>query len=1165
MSKVGLVKEISGSAFIKDENGKLLELAVGDSVVAGDTVITNSINDKVIIALGDKEITLIGSDALKLDQSVLLNESFGAESSIEVASVQTAIFEGQNLTSLEETAAGGGSVGGDDASSLSSSDFTASGHESNVFEGYGDLSNANSNLYEFNGALGSKNTPNSVSTEVASISETINLDTINIQNQTPAVTPLNTPESVVPSLNPSIPNVTPSAPIASENINSTPDSEGQSSSNETPIKPSESTNNTPSSVDEPTTPPTTPSAPIVAPEASLSVKVRSLVAGDIEYGNNAVDVAGSKGGVFGLNGSYWLHNISENGFDDLITYKVAGKSGKTQMDFQTNDDLKTALDMIATKPADALFRGTKISYGDQDSEKNTGTNITLETNSRAKDGNLARFLGIDKDGKNGNEDGKSIEYTQDGRFGENGSSYAAGAFGLIELKGYVYMEKGKSYDFKFISDDGVRLEVGGEKVEFNEVRYANSGEIPKNASALLSHGVEETVTNIFSYHGSKSYEGESGLVPINIKYYDINGRSDLRLYGKESSKADGEFAILGTKESGMYLFNTDNVSVNADGSIVQDDTTSVIYGEAKGINDGETVEISINGGAEVKTAIVKNGAYEFKFDGKVSDVTVKHATTEASTEPSDIVEKKASNVEAQILDSKVDDVKVEVAKANLDDKGYDINDLIALSSGKSTNANELMNPIEEPLTGLRAKYYVTDKDYYAIAQANDYVKENPDSHNATFDAYIVSNFTRLGVSGSIASEESLLKDAQTQGTFLRPWAQIESTMPSGNVKFTDNDNADSGKSAIVKYDGYVYLEGGKDYKFKTTISGAQEIKIDGQDIFHKVTTSGTGEESYSLVVSRDRIIVESKDDGTIEAGTLRYGEYSERRGTETKQIHDGTSTPVNVKESGFYKFEATYLSSSRASNSRFTVESVDENGNKALLGDTARGGLLLTKDYYEKGEDGKFYKANSEYETKVSGLAEHASDGDQVEIYHNGELLGKAEVANGEYSFEHSFKDKPSADEAKFEVKYTTEVKKFDLNVLNIDDNELDMKALVAPIDGEDSYTIASVSGDTTLDLSKVGNLDEAMNSIEKIELKDNAKLQNVSKQDLLDISDKDKGTVLKIEGEPTTSVTLNNELQKDESAPVDDKAGGYEKFDATTEKGTISIKIDTDIQTDFS
>ncbi|MGB2552097.1 hypothetical protein ACPF04_02830 [Campylobacter sp. MOP51] len=100
MSSVGIVKEILGSAFVKDENGELLGLIVGDSVTTGDTIITNSINDKVVIALGDKEITLIGSDALKLDQSVVLNESFGEETSLQVASVQTAILD-LNLSDFE--------------------------------------------------------------------------------------------------------------------------------------------------------------------------------------------------------------------------------------------------------------------------------------------------------------------------------------------------------------------------------------------------------------------------------------------------------------------------------------------------------------------------------------------------------------------------------------------------------------------------------------------------------------------------------------------------------------------------------------------------------------------------------------------------------------------------------------------------------------------------------------------------------------------------------------------------------------------------------------------------------------------------------------------------------------------------------------------------------
>ena len=144
MSKeIGVVKNVTqGSVKAVSLTGESRELKVGDIVYQGEKIVTESTDAKVVIAKADgKEISLIGKDSIKLDQSVSEN----SQTTADINSLQKAILGGQDLNALEETAAGGNQAGGNaggDGVSLGAASFAQGGHYSNIsanFNNLGDL------------------------------------------------------------------------------------------------------------------------------------------------------------------------------------------------------------------------------------------------------------------------------------------------------------------------------------------------------------------------------------------------------------------------------------------------------------------------------------------------------------------------------------------------------------------------------------------------------------------------------------------------------------------------------------------------------------------------------------------------------------------------------------------------------------------------------------------------------------------------------------------------------------------------------------------------------------------------------------------------------------------------------------------------------------------
>ena len=144
MSKeIGVVKNVTqGSVKAVSLTGESRELKVGDIVYQGEKIVTESTDAKVVIAKADgKEISLIGKDSIKLDQSVSEN----SQTTADINSLQKAILSGEGLAGLEETAAGGNQAGGNaggDGVSLGAASFAQGGHYSNInanFNNLGDL------------------------------------------------------------------------------------------------------------------------------------------------------------------------------------------------------------------------------------------------------------------------------------------------------------------------------------------------------------------------------------------------------------------------------------------------------------------------------------------------------------------------------------------------------------------------------------------------------------------------------------------------------------------------------------------------------------------------------------------------------------------------------------------------------------------------------------------------------------------------------------------------------------------------------------------------------------------------------------------------------------------------------------------------------------------
>lgn len=144
-SVIGVVKSIS------DKNAKVINnltkeertLNVGDTLLQNETIISDDANFKVEVAkVGGADKVFTGKS---IDLTNFADDSSNTQSSSndEIASLQQAILKGENLTNLEETAAGGNQAGGNASGggvSLGAAGFAQGGHYSNINANFQNLS-----------------------------------------------------------------------------------------------------------------------------------------------------------------------------------------------------------------------------------------------------------------------------------------------------------------------------------------------------------------------------------------------------------------------------------------------------------------------------------------------------------------------------------------------------------------------------------------------------------------------------------------------------------------------------------------------------------------------------------------------------------------------------------------------------------------------------------------------------------------------------------------------------------------------------------------------------------------------------------------------------------------------------------------------------------------
>lgn len=126
---VATIKSLKGLANLTDQKGEVKPLKVGDTLAINSVVHTLANSSALVELENGKTISLGANESLKLDKAVVQTESFGDEALVlDVASLQQAILNSENLADLEATAAGAGEGG----ASLSPAEFATSGHESSV-------------------------------------------------------------------------------------------------------------------------------------------------------------------------------------------------------------------------------------------------------------------------------------------------------------------------------------------------------------------------------------------------------------------------------------------------------------------------------------------------------------------------------------------------------------------------------------------------------------------------------------------------------------------------------------------------------------------------------------------------------------------------------------------------------------------------------------------------------------------------------------------------------------------------------------------------------------------------------------------------------------------------------------------------------------------------
>ena len=272
-TQVGVIKQISGLVVAVDQNGVSRVLKVGDALYLGEVVKTSSASSKAVVSMDNgKDVTILGDESLKLDENVAAGQK--PNTVADVSDLQKSLLNGEDLTKLEETAAGGNAAaaGGGDGVSLGAASFDEGGHYSNINENFrsiGDLNSARG-AERIGGVSGAADNAGDDAGFVDTTIPTVTLDPIN--NTSTVVT------GKVPNPDPNttviveIPGHTPvTVPVNSDGTFSVP------TPNNEPLKPGTEVKVTPNDDAGNGTPVTTPVVDVVPPQVDLTPKADGTV------------------------------------------------------------------------------------------------------------------------------------------------------------------------------------------------------------------------------------------------------------------------------------------------------------------------------------------------------------------------------------------------------------------------------------------------------------------------------------------------------------------------------------------------------------------------------------------------------------------------------------------------------------------------------------------------------------------------------------------------------------------------------------------------------------------------------------------------------------------------------------------------------------------------
>ena len=415
-TQVGVIKQISGLVVAVDQNGVSRVLKVGDALYLGEVVKTSSASSKAVVSMDNgKDVTILGDESLKLDENVAAGQK--PNTVADVSDLQKALLNGEDLTKLEETAAGGNAAaaGGGDGVSLGAASFDEGGHYSNINENFrsiGDLNSARG-AERIGGVSGAADNAGGDAGFVDTTIPTVTLDPIN--NTSTVVT------GKVPNPDPNttviveIPGHTPvTVPVNPDGTFSVP------TPNNEPLKPGTEVKVTPKDDAGNGTPVTTPVSDVVPPQVDLTPKADGTVE-VVPHDNDATKVEISyidNGGntqtitvVKNPSAGWTIDNSPGKTTAPTGAFKLDPHSGKvTISDDATKDNTPvtakatdgagntaigetTAPDKFTIKFNDDADGNGTITRGENYAEDGAKATVTISIPNLAKDGSKIHVIG----------------------------------------------------------------------------------------------------------------------------------------------------------------------------------------------------------------------------------------------------------------------------------------------------------------------------------------------------------------------------------------------------------------------------------------------------------------------------------------------------------------------------------------------------------------------------------------------------------------------------------------------------------------------------------------------------------------------------------------------------------------------------------------------------